>query len=246
MSLSPPDVEAIERATLAAVPPRAQVELAGWLLGLDPGTVGRACSAVPLAHVPATDDVHERIAAHYREHGLPPMFRVARVPCFDPLRRQLEATGYAAGKPTLVQQGPVAAMAGTHATTQVKLALQPDDSWSAVFLGEGFDPVDAASRLDILRRSRNSVFASAWIDGSVAAVGSACFSHGWCGVHGMRTAPAFRGRGLAAAVMAALGREAAVRGIAQAFLQVEEANVAAQALYRRAGFATAWAYEYWR
>jgi hypothetical protein len=44
------DVENIERATLAAVSPEAVLELSGWLLAFDTGTVGRAKSAVPMLH----------------------------------------------------------------------------------------------------------------------------------------------------------------------------------------------------
>ena len=50
MSLAAADIEAIERATLDAVPPEQTAVLDGWLLGLDRGTVGRAHSAVPLTH----------------------------------------------------------------------------------------------------------------------------------------------------------------------------------------------------
>jgi GNAT superfamily N-acetyltransferase len=246
MTTSAADVQAIERATLAAVPPRVQEEIEGWLLGLDDGTVGRACSAVPLAHVAAAEGIHVQIAARYRARGLAPMFRIARDPCFDDLRRELASAGYAGAKPTLVQLGTVEGMSGLPVMAEVRLSDQPDDAWSAVFLGEGFDPVDAASRLGILRRARQSVFASAWLSGEVVAVGSACFSQGWCGVHGMRTLPRWRGRGLAGAILASLAQEATRRGVVRAFLQVEQGNAAAQSLYARAGFATAWAYEYWR
>ena len=43
-------IEAIERATVAAVSPDDQAEIAGWILPFDAGTVGRAKSAVPLVH----------------------------------------------------------------------------------------------------------------------------------------------------------------------------------------------------
>jgi ribosomal protein S18 acetylase RimI-like enzyme len=139
----------------------------------------------------------------------------------------------------------VRAMAAIGDGAGIDLAPWPDEGWAAVLLGEGFDPVDGASRLAILRRASESVFASVRVQGRVAAVGSACFSHGWCGIHGMRTAPAYRGRGLASSILAALAAEAQRRGIARAFLQVEEGNPA-QALYARAGFATAWVYAYWQ
>jgi len=80
----------------------------------------------------------------------------------------------------------------------------------------------------------------------VVAVGVACFAHGWIGIHGMRTAPEWRRRGCAAQVLIALSREGQRRGTGRAFLQVEESNAGAQALYVRAGFSTAWAYDYWR
>ena len=36
------------------------------------------------------------------------------------------------------------------------------------------------------------------------------------------------------------------RGLGRVFLQVEESNTAALALYQRAGLTTAWHYHYWR
>jgi GNAT superfamily N-acetyltransferase len=71
------------------------------------------------------------------------------------------------------------------------------------------------------------------------------FGARWAGIHGMRTAPAHRGKGLASAILAALGRAAQARGVSQVFLQVEEANPA-RAIYRRAGFMPVWRYHYWR
>ena len=62
----------------------------------------------------------------------------------------------------------------------------------------------------------------------------------------MRTAPALRGRGLAGSILAAVGREAARRGIERVLLQVEEGNAPARSLYGRAGLRTAWRYAYWR
>jgi len=240
-------IEAIERATLAAVPPRAQESCKGWLLAFDEGTVGRCHSAVPLRHeAPATDTL-AAIEARYAAAGLATVLRVPELPVFDALRRQLHAVGYLRFKPTLVQAGRVADLAaGVRNAVRVELAPAAAPDWEQVFLGEGFDPLDGASRLAILRRGGDSVFASVREDGRTVAVGAACSSHGWCGVHGMRTLPAYRGRGLAAAVLAALGRQAQQRGVQRCFLQVEQGNAAARSLYAARGFATAWAYVYWK
>jgi len=81
--------------------------------------------------------------------------------------------------------------------------------------------------------------------GRTAAVGVVSFGHGWAGVHGMRTALDRRGAGFASRLLALFGAAARARQIHRVFLQVEEANPA-QALYRRAGFETAWRYHYWQ
>ena len=239
------DIATIERSTLAGVQPQSLEELQGWLLALDDGTVGRAHSAVPLSHAAPPPGLLASIVARYAAHGLAPVIRVPRKPAYDAFRKLLEGEGFHTSKPTLAQTGTVAAMAQVAQPDGVTLAAQPDTHWAGVFMGEGFDPADGQSRMAILRRSPHNAFASAWLDGRVAAVGSASFAHGWVGVHGMRTAPAQRGRGLAGRILAALAQEAQRRGFERAVLQVEEPNTGAQSLYRRAGFSTAWAYEYW-
>lgn len=241
------EIEAIERATLAAVPPQRLVQWQDWLLAFDDGTVGRCHSAVPLRHDAPPPGALAEIERQYADAGLPVVLRVPEAAAFDSLRSELLARGYWREKPTLVQIGRVAGLTGSaRRRSAIQLADAPSADWEQVFLGEGFDPVDGASRLAILRRGRGSVFASVQEHGRTVAVGSACFSEGWCGVHGMRTLPAHRGRGFATAVLAALGRAARERGVDRCFLQVQQDNAAACSLYAAGGFATAWAYAYWR
>ena len=79
--------------------------------------------------------------------------------------------------------------------------------------------------------------------GGVGA-GFVVVERGWAGVFGMGTAPAARRRGVASAILYALARHACVSGATQLYLQVEEGNAAARALYSRAGFAAAYRYHY--
>lgn len=239
------DIETLERATLAAVPPQRQETWQGWLLAFDDGTVGRCHSAVPLQHAPPQPGTLEHIAARYANAGLPCVLRVPQQPDFEAFRAELGATGYQASKPTLVQ---TAAMAPAPPAPRIPVQLSqlPFPEWEAAFLGQGADPVDGASRIQILRRARGSVFAAVREDGEIVAVGSACLHGGVCGIHGMRTLPGFRGRGHASAILAAFARMARERGVTAWFLQVEENNAAARRLYGRWGFDTAWAYAYWR
>lgn len=240
------DCEALERATLAAVPPQAQEDGDGWLLAFDHGTVGRAHSAAPLRHTAGVADGADRVIARYGERGFRPVLRLPDLPAFGALQARLAQRGFAAGKPTLVQWAPAKHLAVLGDPARVVLHAEPGAAWSAVFLGEGFDPVDGASRVAILQRGTASRFAGVLQAGRTVAVGAGCYSHGWCGVHGMRTLPAWRGRGHAGAIIAALGGEATRLGIDRVFLQVEEANTSARALYARAGFTTLWRYRYWQ
>jgi N-acetylglutamate synthase len=114
-----------------------------------------------------------------------------------------------------------------------------------VFLGEGFDPADGAHRIAALTRSPDAVYGAAGECGETQAVGVMSFGAGWAGIHGMRTAPTHRRKGLASSILAALGRAAQARGAERVLLQVEEANPA-RAIYRRAGFTPIWRYHYWR
>lgn len=245
MHMSILDVESVERATIAAVSPEEVLELDGWLLAFDSGTIGRAKSAAPLAHVAADVGVIEQIEAEYATRGLPAVFRLATDTCFDALRVQLQQRGYVAAKPTWAQTASVQAMRQVTNQPIADVDSTPDAAWTALFLGEGFDPVDGASRVNSLSRSTRNVYASVREAGQTVAGGAASFSHGWASVHGMRTAAGYRGQGLAGRVLAGLAKAAVDRVYDQVFLQVEANNPAAQALYKRAGFTTAWTYEYW-
>ncbi|WP_334161254.1 GNAT family N-acetyltransferase [Phenylobacterium sp.] len=237
------EVEALERATVAAVAPPEVAEIDGWLVPFDNGTIGRARSAAPLRHDlgPAALDA---IEAAYHARGLAPAFRIADAPGLEAVRAELARRGYAPKQPTLVKTGDVARLAA-FADPPAEVLGAPDEAWAAVFLGEGFDPADGAHRVRVLSRSPGAAFGASRVDGETVAVGVASFGHGWAGIHGMRTALRRRGQGHAGRVLTALGREMQARGLGRVFLQVEEGNPA-RSLYRKAGFRTAWRYSYWR
>lgn len=243
MIAQPADLDSLERATVAAVAPPEVVEIGGWLVPFDNGTIGRAKSAVPLRHdlgVEALDEIQDAYAAR----GLKAAFRLADAPGLAAVRDALAARGYRGEQPSLTKVGDVATLAG-FSNGPASVLAEPNAAWGAVFLGEGFEPTDAAHRIAALARSPGAVYAAAGEGGMTQAVGVASFGHGWAGIHGMRTAPAHRGQGLASRVLAALGRAIAARGVTRVFLQVEEANPARR-IYRRAGFIPAWRYLYWR
>ena len=246
------DVEAIERATVAGVSPDSQEEIPGWLLPFDHGTIGRSHSAVPLRHGGAitADDV-ALVAARYRAKGLAPCFRVADVRGLAHLHEALLAGGFQSTQPTLTFAASVKEILATSRPIAVTVATvtdQPDAAWRQVYLGDDFDPVDGAHRVRALSRAAGSVYACSKEAGAsqVVATGVGSFGFGWLGVHGMRTLSAYRGRGHASGILHSLARAAQQRGVSSAFLQVEEANVAAVRVYEKLGFRLCWRYHYWR
>lgn len=109
-AIAPHDIESLERATLDAVCPTAQSELPGWLLPFDAADIGRARSAIPLRHQELDIAALPAIEQLYRDHGLPPMFRIADAPGLRHWQARLLALAYRQTAPVHVQIASVADM----------------------------------------------------------------------------------------------------------------------------------------
>jgi GNAT superfamily N-acetyltransferase len=81
------------------------------------------------------------------------------------------------------------------------------------------------------------------IDGEPAAAGLCVVDDGLAGIFSMRTARAFRRRGLGTRLLRALARFAHDSGAARLYLQVED-DSPARALYLRLGFEPVYGYHY--
>ena len=243
---NPSDIASIERATLDAVCPAEVHEIPGWLLPYDPLPVGRARSAVPLAHMPLSPAELLQIEAYYQQRDRPTVFRLPESLISPEIGNALQAMGYVGTQAVLVQVAELAGLLRLAPPDAATLSATPSAAWASVYTAEGFDPVDGANRVQLLSRSRHVVYACVSEGGQALAAGTGSISQGWLSIHGMRTAPGAQGRGLASRILAGLAAHAAAQGVRRVFLQVEDDNVVAQGLYRKAGFATAWRYHYWR
>ena len=126
-------IECIERATLAGVPPQRLECHHGWLLAFDDGTVGRCHSAVPLRHDAPAPGALGEIERRYADDGLPAVLRVPELAAFDALRGELQAQGYRRSKPTLVQIGRVAELAvQVNGGSEVQVADRASPDWEQV------------------------------------------------------------------------------------------------------------------
>jgi len=240
------DVESLERATLDAVAPPEVVEIAGWLLPMDRSTIGRAISAVPTSQTGLSPLKIDEIEAAYQARGLRTQFRLADVEDCSNMQTALKQKGYQPVQPTLVQIPHTGAIFASRPSAEVVVRAEPSMEWQSVYLASGFDPIDGQNRVNALSRSRYVKYAHIIEKGVTVAAGTASFSHRWAGLHGIRTLPEARGRGLATKVMQALLQDIAPDDPRCVYLQVEESNTAAVSLYARLGFSTAWRYHYWK
>ena len=251
-------ISMMDLETTAAAGWRAPQEewLGGWLLRAAEGFTGRANSALAAGDpgLPLGAAV-TAVGAWYQARGLPPMIAVP-FPMTGPgdsaLDRLLASQGWPLRKaPAIVmtaalraitdQSGPAAADQGG---PQPVIAAEPDEDWLACYhyLGQELAPIARTLMLSAPWQA----FASVREAGQTIAIGRVAAAGGWAGLTAIETDPAHRRRGLARRVTAALARatvtaEAAATGL---YLQVEDGNTAARALYRSMGFTEHHRYHY--
>ena len=223
----------------------------GWLLRAAGGFTGRANSALAAGDpgMPLADAVGE-VCRWYTVRGLPALVSVAYPigdPDADPVDRFLAGRGWpvrsgAATVMTAASADVADAAADAAAAVRVDLAAEPDEAWLGRdrFRGQPLPPI--ARRL--LLSAPWQRFASAREEGRTIAVGRVAVADGWAGLTAVEVDPAHRRRGLGQAITGALAAAAVQRGAANLYLQVENDNTAARALYRQAGFTDHHGYHY--
>jgi ribosomal protein S18 acetylase RimI-like enzyme len=127
----------------------------------------------------------------------------------------------------------------------VALSRAADEAWLARYQRKGVSEV----ALKVLGSGPSVWFATdpGTSEGAApAAIGRCVVDGRWASFAAVEVDPALRRRGLASTVMAALARRALDEGASAAWLQVEEDNAGARALYAGTGFAAHHAYHHYR
>ncbi|MFG1880516.1 GNAT family N-acetyltransferase [Micromonospora sp. NPDC049102] len=236
-------VVALERAADEAWPAPTRGHLGDWLLRSAEGWTGRANSALPIGDpdrpLPAALDAVER---WYAERDQPAMINTP-LPLAAPVGAELDERGWGTRPPTLVQTAPLplaalAVTAAPAADTVLELATAPSAEWLAVAAGRKGGLPDAARH--VLTAVDQVRFAHAYVDGALVAIGRGTVTGEgrWLGLSLIEVLPPARRQGLARRVIDALAAWGASLGATHAFLQVEQRNTAAIALYRTLGFVT--------
>jgi GNAT superfamily N-acetyltransferase len=241
----PSATEALERVAAAGWPAPEQGYLGEWLLRAAGGWTARGNSALPIGDPGLTlPDAVDAVQDWYRARHLPPKITVPG-PTGGQLTEELTQRGWSPAPPTLVQ---VAALSDVPAATSaVLLEAAPSDEWFAAVAGyKGALPDLARGILTGVQVARYAEVRGP--GGGLIAAGRGVIAdpdRRWLGISLLTVDPGHRRRGLGRAVVGALASWAAGLGATQAYLQVEQRNTAAVAMYGRIGFSTHHAYVTW-
>jgi N-acetylglutamate synthase len=224
-----------------------EAPLGQWLLRAAEGFTGRANSALAVGDpgMPL-DAALRRVRDWYAARGLPAMVAVPH-----PLGRRddslldrfLDRGGWRARPgPAIVMTAPAAEVARSGPGSDAELHPEPGPAWLGRYRCRGQRLPPVARRL--LLSAPVQAFASIRRGGATVAIGRVAVAEGWGGLTAVEVDPGYRRAGLATAITTALAGAAVGHGAASLYLQVEEDNAAARALYLRCGFTDHHRYHY--
>ncbi|MBO3675378.1 GNAT family N-acetyltransferase [Streptomyces sp. NEAU-YJ-81] len=239
------DVQSFAVANLRRRP--VLVETGGFVAGFEPGTTSPYINyATPLPGTrPTARDVKELIEA-FRVRDLKPRLEFApdAAPAVEPALREagfsveavhayLVCTPDRLTLPQDTESGPVAVPVAVPSTDEDYRAI--DAALSEAFVGEFASSPEGAARLRRIQEDGGAVRFVRAPDGGCAG-GATCSAPavGTAELAGVGTRPAFRGRGIAAAVTAALTETMFARGAQSVWL--EYSGEGSRRVYERVGY----------
>jgi ribosomal protein S18 acetylase RimI-like enzyme len=250
LAFEPVLLSRIEDAGLNASAPAQQRWLDGWLLRFSPGKAKRArcINAVSQGRMP----VHDKLAlarSVYAEAGLPVIVRVTPFSQPGDLDARLAGMGMRTLDDTRVMVCPDLACADEAAwpsgLTMRRVGHEPFAHAVGGLRGSTLAQRQAhAQRLALSPVPFETYVVKRDEDGQIVACGQFGLEHELAGLYDVFTAQQVRGRGIAQALCSRLMALARMRGARVGYLQVEGDNHAARRVYRRLGFADAYAYHY--
>jgi ribosomal protein S18 acetylase RimI-like enzyme len=238
-----PDVPQLERLAARSWRGLEEEHHGDWLLRAGGGFTGRANSVLIVGEPPTgLDDAVAAVTRWYGQRGLRPRAQVP-MPGAERADAALAAAGWTRDDDNMVLTASLADWPAP--SVAVGLASVPDDAWLAGYRYRG-TPLPPVA-YDVLMNADAPVFAAVRTEPApapLAAVARGVLVDGWLCITAVTVDEACRRRGLATAVMAALGSWARERGGQSCLLQVAAANAPALALYARLGFTEHHRYHY--
>ncbi|MGW6583607.1 GNAT family N-acetyltransferase [Streptomyces globisporus] len=240
--------EELAAVTARAWQPVESEALGDWRLRAAGGFTRRANSVLPLGDpgLPL-GEAFGRVRRWYEERGLPAYVQTATGAegAQELLCAELERHGWRREVSAEVRIAALAPVGDRAAeVSAVRLTREPDAAWLARY--QRFS-TPGPHVLRVLGSGPSVWFATAPGSGDAPdAIGRCVVDGRWAGFMAVEVAPEQRRRGLATTVMTALARRALDEGASAAWLQVEEDNEGARALYDGMGFTGHHRYHHYR
>ena len=239
----------VEDAGINASAPPQQRWVDGWLLRYCPGKAKRArcVQAVAAGRLPL-DDRLALCCAVFEQARLPMVLRITPFSLPAGLDAALAARGYGALDDTRVMVAARPPAQPEPLPADLQLARLAPAEFAEVVGGLRGSPAGQRAA-QAQRLLASPVPYQAWVlrrreDPTVLACGQMATEADLVGLYDVFTAPEARGQGLARLLCGQMLAQAVQAGARTAYLQVEADNVPARAIYRRLGFADAYAYHY--
>jgi ribosomal protein S18 acetylase RimI-like enzyme len=240
----------LEETVVDAWPAAETEELDGWLLRRSGGPSHRANSVATL-DAGSEIELPKRIAsaeAWYRARGALPVFQVG--PCAQPagLDDALSERGYRKEKETAFACAMPAEVLDKLPESRLEyhVAGSARPAWSEIAVQQSRFAASADVFTSLIKRlgsrCRFALARDAHGEPCAAALGVA--SEDRLGIYAMFVLPHRRRAGAGKGLLRALAQSAALDGMKELYLLVETDNVAARALYEKAGFVDAYQYHY--
>lgn len=238
----------LARVAARAWQPVVSERLGDWELRAASGFTRRANSVLPLGDPGRPlDEALAFVRRWYADRGLPAYVQTATggEGTQEQLCAWLVDRGWEREVSAELRVGALAPVGDLDVDTErVTLSRSVDADWLGRYQRSGEVGPDV---LRVLGSGPSVWFATVpGGEGAPAAIGRCVVDGRWAGFMAVEVDPARRRAGLATAVMAALARRALDEGASAAWLQVEEDNGGARALYDGMGFATHHSYHHYR
>ena len=239
----------IEDAGLNATAPPQQRWIDGWIVRLSPGKAQRArcINAVAMGRRPLSEKL-AACQALYGAAGLRLLLRITPFSQPPDLDEWLAQRGYQRFGDTRVM---VCTSLPRQADGMLPAGTRIEDIESEAYahiIGElrGTSPAGRQAHAERLQHSPVPYRGAVLLDahGQLLACAQCAIEGDLAGLYDVFTAPQARGRGLSRGLCAQLLAQAREQGARFGYLQVEADNHAAQAVYRRLGFADGYGYHY--
>ncbi|WP_329122390.1 GNAT family N-acetyltransferase [Streptomyces sp. NBC_01465] len=239
----------LARVTARAWQPVESEPLGEWELRAAAGFTRRANSVLPLGDPGRPlPEALRHVREWYAARDLPAYIQLAMGSegTQELLAAELAEHGWSSEVSALVRIAALAPIGDLDAdVSRVALSRAVDEAWLSRYKRFGTPGPEV---LKVIGSGPSTWFATvpAAEGGTPAAIGRCVVDGRWAGFMAIEVDPAARRQGLATAVMAALARRALEEGASAAWLQVEEDNSGARALYDRMGFETHHSYHHFR